>query len=148
MVRNTNHLKIRLNNYCILILLQHVHTVLPVAKLELIPHHASALAGILNFHGQAVPVYHLSELINDSMPEYDLNTPMLICTLSIGLIGLLASEVVEVINVREEMIQKPPVNEAKPYITGLIEKEKWSAWILDLEKLFKTHHFSLEEIHD
>lgn len=54
-----NYLKIRLNNHIILILLKHIHNVLPIAKLQTIPGKTSVLAGMLNFHEQAFAAYPL-----------------------------------------------------------------------------------------
>lgn len=142
---NIHYLKIRLNHQIILILLEHVHIVLPIAKLQTIPQNNAALAGILNFHGRGLPVYHLSELMNEPKPDYDLNTPLLVCTLSDNLVGLLVSEVIEVIELRHDIIQKQPYT-AEPYVMGLVEEKDLSAWLLDLESLLH-HRFNIEKSH-
>lgn len=137
---NIHYLKIRLNHHHILILLENVHIVLPIADLQAIPQQHAALAGILNFHGHALPVYHLSELINEPKPDYDLNTPLLVCTLSGQLIGLFVSEVIEVIELPHDMIQKQQERAAEPYVSGLVEEETLRAWVLDLESLCRELH--------
>lgn len=142
----SNYLKLRLNDQNILISLEEIHLVLPIAELHSIPNKDSAFAGILNYHGQALPVYHLSELIEVSKPQYDLNTPLLIGSVSTGFLGLLVSEVIEVINISEEEIQIS--NKASPYVLGIIENETWSAWILDLKNLLEFNSSKFEGIHE
>lgn len=143
---SSDYLKLRLNHQIILIALHQTHLVLPIAQLQTVPHQDVALEGLLNYHGRPVPVYHLSELIHESRPLYDLNTPLLMCTLSSGFIGLFISEVIELIHLSDKEIQYDHLDKAMPYVTGLLEEE-CSAWILDVEKLLQYHHTELGQSH-
>ena len=143
--KQLHYLKLRLDEQIILISLSQIHMVLPIAEVQTVPGSDTALQGILNFHGQALSIYHLSELINTTKPHYDLNTPLLIAVLPLGLFGFLVSEIFDVIEISEENIQCIPSNKAVSYMKGLIETEQWSGWILDLQKLLTLHQSRLEK---
>lgn len=140
-------LRLKLGNQLILIVLNQIHTVLPILALQSIPHDDVALAGMLNYHGQPVPVYHLSELLHIPKPQYDINALLLMSPLSSGLVGFLISEELDIITISEKAIQQAPVNKNMQYVVGLIENEAWSAWVLDLEKLLQFHQAEIEKIH-
>lgn len=114
--------------------------VLPILELHKVPHLDPAIAGFFNYRGQPVQIYHLSKLINEPEPQYNLNTLILLSELSSGLAGFLVSEEIDIIDMPSEKILKTHLNQEVPYVTGLVENEGWSAWILDLDKLVQHHH--------
>ncbi|MCE3046416.1 chemotaxis protein CheW [Legionella sp. 16cNR16C] len=140
------YLKFRLGEQIILVSLDFVYLILPIAQLQHIPQQHSALAGILNYHGQAVPVYHLYELLEASKVAYDLDTPIILCSLSSQCVGLFVSEVMEVCDINEQLIQQPP--KTWSYVKGIIKDETSSAWILDLEQLLHWPQSCLERAHE
>lgn len=129
------YLRLRLANRIILIRLGQIHSVLPIMELQTVPNQDHTLAGLLNFHGQAAPVYHLAELLELPQIQYDLNNPIILCMVAGQLVGLIATEVID-IHPLQQAIQKGNLGSVQPYVTGVVEQEEWSAWVLDLEQLF------------
>jgi chemotaxis signal transduction protein len=140
----SHFLRIKLKDQFILITLNQTHMVLPLMKLQSVPHSDPALEGIINYHGQPLPVYHLATLIHESKPHYDLDTPLLLASLSNGLAGFLVSEVTDILNLSGKEIILEKLNNTMPYVIGLLERDDWSAWVLDLEKLIQFHQTELE----
>ena len=139
-------LKLRLNEEQILIDLNQVEVVLAIPELDNIPNDDKAMAGLLNFHKQFIPVYHLASLIDEQKPVYDLNTPIIICSLKGGLIGLLVSEVIEVCFISLDNIQKSTL--LSPYVAGVLKDKKASAWFLNVEELMHFHQLKLKRRHE
>jgi chemotaxis signal transduction protein len=79
--------------------------------------------------------------------EYDINALLLLSPLSTGLIGFLASEEIDIVNLSEEKIRKMHTPKNRPYVIGLVEDKKWSAWVLDLEQLLIFHQAEIEKFH-
>jgi purine-binding chemotaxis protein CheW len=139
----TTYLKINVAEQVLLINLKQTCLVLPLVELQKIPGNDPALEGILNYHGQALPVYCLAYLINAPQFEYNLDTPLLLCKISSGLLGVIVSEVLDVVDLPNDMIQPPNVHQVMPYVDGIFEDEQWSAWLLNLEKLMVNHQGNL-----
>lgn len=140
----SSYLRLKLDNQFIAILLHQIYTVIPIVELQKVPNDDPALSGVFNYYGQPVAVYHLSELINEPRPQYDINSLLLLSQLSSQLEGFLVSEEIDIISNAKELIQSSPIKN-KPYVNGIIEHERWSAWILDLDKLLHFHKSFLEK---
>ncbi len=141
-------LKLRLNEEQILIDLNQVEVVLAIPELDNLPNEDEAIAGLLNFHTQFIPVYHLASLIDEPKPVYDLNTPIIICSLKGGLIGMLVSEVIEVCFISIDNIQKSTLSSPCSYVAGILKDKKASAWFLDVEELMHFHQLKLKRRHE
>ncbi|STX49954.1 chemotaxis signal transduction protein (cheW domain) [Legionella busanensis] len=139
-----NCLKLRLNEDQILVDLNQIQMVLALPELDKLPTEDDAVAGLLNFHSQFIPVYHLASLVDEQKPIYDLNTPIVICSLISGLIGLLVSEAIEVCFISMDNIQKSALLSPYPYVAGILEGEKVSSWLLNLEELMHFHQLKLK----
>lgn len=139
------YLRIKLGEQLILIPIHQVDVVLPIAELQQVPVDDNAMEGFLNYHGQSLPVYHLAELINANKPSYDLNTPLLLCTVEAGLVGFLVSDVVDLLSISQQTIQHNHAYQAMPYVQGIVEMETCSAWIVDIEHLFHFHECELKQ---
>lgn len=132
----------------ILVPLEQVHSVLPIMQLQQVPSPYPFLAGFLNYHGQPLAIYHLSELIHSTRASYDLKTPILLSQLSTGILGFLASDVLNVISLSLDEIHKDPNHTTLPFVNGFVEKEQESAWILNLEQLVQFHSKELAYEHE
>ncbi|WP_419419245.1 chemotaxis protein CheW [Legionella sp. D16C41] len=139
-----HYLKFRLNEEHILLDLNQIQIVLPIAELEALPNQDAAIAGLLNFHTTFIPIYHLATLLNMPKPSYDLDTPIIICLLATKLIGLLVSEVLEVSTLTSKDLQNPHSSYIYSYVDGVVEDNHIACWLLNLEKLLNFHQLTFD----
>jgi len=89
-----------------------VEEVVPFAQLKALPQTHPALAGLLNFHGQPVPVLDLSQLLGGRPAETFLTTRILLCRGALAsaperLLGLLAENAVATRDLDESAFRPP-----------------------------------------
>lgn len=148
MVMDYFFLQIKSLQQSILVPIDQVHSVLPIMQLQQVPSPYPYLAGFLNYHGEPFAIYHLSELIQSTRAIYDLKTPIVLSQLSLGTLGFLVSDVLNVICLSAEDIHHDPNHTTLPFVSGFVEKEQESAWILDLEQLLQFHSNELTYEHE
>jgi chemotaxis signal transduction protein len=124
--------------------LHAINTVLAIPTLHKTPDCDVAFKGILNFHGKGLPVYDLLTLVCEKEEvAVDIDTPLLLVNANQHEIGLLVSEVGELITVDSTALQSPPAD-AMSYVKYLYETEQKCAWILDLDTLVAHHGLQLK----
>ena len=120
----------------------HIEIVLPLPALQSVAYQDDALEGILNYHGESVPIYSLSTLVNVTAENITLDTPLILCKINDSLLGLLVSSVDEIISLFKSDIQNSPLIKSTPHIEGIVENSDGSSWILDLEYLINNRHIT------
>ncbi len=96
-------LQFRLPGLLLCVPLENVERVLPLVEWQPVPGAADFLRGLLNVHGEAVPVIDLGvRLGHRAHPRYDLDTPILLCRANGRSAGLIVSEVAGVVDIDAE----------------------------------------------
>ncbi|HVE15731.1 MAG TPA: chemotaxis protein CheW [Chthoniobacterales bacterium] len=72
------HLLVRLGNDAYAIGTSDVRRIVPLARLKALPSDIAAIAGVLNFHGQAVPVLDLTRLLTGASSREILGTRIVV----------------------------------------------------------------------
>lgn len=142
--KGSHYLKFKLDKQIIFLELSTIYIVLPILELQMLPNKDPAFAGILNYHGNPISIYHFYHLVHAPKIDYDLNAAIIICTTKTGLVGLLTSEIFDVLLVRDTKIKRPDKHILMPYVIGLFEDESESAWVLDVELMFEIHQSEIE----
>lgn len=94
-------LQFRIPGLLLCVPLEHVERVLPLVEWQPVPGAADFLRGLLNVHGEAVPVVDLgTRLGHRARPRYDLDTPILLCRANGRSAGLIVSEIAGVIDIK------------------------------------------------
>lgn len=132
---STQYLKLYVHDQCILMPLHQVQLVLRLPALQPVPSEAKGFEGILNYHGAHVPVYSLGAWLGDELPEYTLDTPLVLCECNDSLMGLLVTGVTDVINVPSNKIQKPKLADLSAFVYGAYASEHETMWVIQLDKL-------------
>lgn len=140
---HTKFLKIYMIDQCILLPLHQVNIVLRLPALQDVPSNAKGFEGILNYHGTSVPVYNLGAWLGDAAPQYTLDTPLILCEFDDELIGLLVSNVDDVITVPEHEINRPKLSDLPDFVRGMYLCENESMWVMQLDKLMALHQSPL-----
>lgn len=133
------YLKININKQTIFIPLHYITIVIPMVNLQNIPQKNKSFCGLLNYHGMAIPIFHLATLIDEQLKPLDIDTPIILCKVNNKPIGLIIDEACDVIYIEDVDIQKEVLGLNKEYIVGVYETEKLNGWILNLEILEKMH---------
>ena len=92
-------LQFRIPGLLLCVPLQDVERVLPLVEWQPVPGAADYLRGLLNLHGEAIPVVDLSSRLGHrARSRYDLDTPILLCRANGRSAGLIVSEIIGVID--------------------------------------------------
>jgi chemotaxis-related protein WspB len=77
------HLLVRLGNDAYAIGTSDVRRIVPFARLKALPSDLAAVVGVLNFHGQAVPVLDLTRLLTGAPSREVLGTRIVIADVAL-----------------------------------------------------------------
>lgn len=103
----------RVSNMQLCVPLDHVSKVLPLMALQPVPGAPPYLRGLMNLHGESIPVMDLAaRLGHQSEQNYTLDTPILLCNSGPLRAGLVISEVQDVRSINDDERQ----------ITGLLSE--------------------------
>lgn len=101
-----------------------VEAVVQFAKLKQVPGAPSAIAGILNYHGQPVAVVDCGEMLAGTPSAPRLGTRIALCRMQLNgvdrLVGLLGENVVRTHSFEEEDFQPPSARSSRPECVGLV----------------------------
>ena len=129
-----------------------VAQIIPMVKLTSLPQAHPAIAGVMNFRGEAVPVIDLRRFLGLPAPAYELHTPILLSyangadggRLEDGrLIGLVVDEVHDVVPISDSQIARvrdilPQGLGELPTLQGLVHTQEGAMMLLDLDHLFSA----------
>ncbi|MDY6877410.1 MAG: chemotaxis protein CheW [Chloroflexota bacterium] len=123
--------------------ISHVLRIARLAPIIRVPRAPHFLKGVINHHGQVVPVVDLKKrLALDSGDDYGDTARFLIVELEAQPIGMLVDAVVRISRLPDEFIEPPPEMIAQVngvYLTGVAhheyEKEKHLTVLLDLSQV-------------
>ncbi|WP_455220962.1 chemotaxis protein CheW [Kaarinaea lacus] len=102
---------------------QDVIAIVPVVSLHEVPKAPEYVVGILNFHGESVPVIDIRALMSGARTEKRLSTRIAIVNFPVAkrnqrLIGLLSEKLTEVMRIDESQFQPSGVTNAKTRYLG------------------------------
>ncbi len=105
-----------------------VAEVLPCVKLKAIPQAVAGVAGVFDYHGQAVPVVDLATLASGRPARPSLSTRLLVAHYPAAggqprLLGLLAEHATEMARLNKEDFQTPGVSAAGAPYLGLVARD-------------------------
>lgn len=141
------YLELSINNQAVLLSLNQVEIVLPMAELQTVPDKNHLLQGVLNYHGTAIPVYDLAQLLELDKTDTNINTPLLLVDVEGKQVGVFLKEVLDVLTIEENEIQTPSLANVKSFVSGIYETNEINAWRLDLNALFHYHQLKDERPH-
>ncbi|MDX2345781.1 MAG: chemotaxis protein CheW [Legionella sp.] len=135
------YLKLIMGQQRILLPLSQVKLTLRLPTLHEVPNQTKGFEGTLNYHGVSVPVYNLGNYVGLEPVQREIDTPLILCQFNKGLLGLLVSEVNEVVFLEKKDIQTPELSQLPDFVQGTYESENESMWIIQLEALInpKAH---------
>jgi len=104
-----------------------VEEVVPYARLKSLPQTHPALVGLLNFHGQPIPVLDVNQMLGQKPVEELFTTRILLCRGVLRsepekLLGLVAENVIETLHTDEKAFRSSGVSSGEaPYAGPIFE---------------------------
>ena len=130
-----DYLVVLLQKQRLLLPIDVVNMVIFYAALQTVPDKEPAFSGVLNFHGKAIGVYDLENLINTRMTtDVTIDTPIILANVDGKEIGLIVQRVEDMQHLKAEQLQTPG-DDMMPYVVGIYEESNNTAWVLCLETL-------------
>ena len=126
-----------------------VHKIEKYSEVSLVPQLPDYIKGLFNLRGRVVPVIDLNKRFNMGDSEITKKTKIIITEKDNQLIGFMVNNVLEIINLDEESVDKSEaiikVNNKK-YIKGIGKKDNKLFSIIDLNEILHIEEF--EEVNE
>lgn len=118
--------------------------ILQLSDITKVPNAPSNMKGVINHHGNVLPVVDMNQTLGLPDTEYTKNTCIII--LSVGNndneinVGAIVDEVLNVENINDDQISDPPSlgnKNSLDYISGVFKKDDSFIMILNINNIFK-----------
>lgn len=119
--------------------------ILQLSEITKVPHAPPNMKGVINHHGNVLPVVDLNQTLELPVSEVGHNTCIII--MSVGTekesinIGAIVDEVLSVEEISDDIIKEPPsvgANHKLDHIKGVFENNDQFVMILDIDKIFES----------
>jgi len=119
--------------------------ILQMSEITKVPHAPTNMKGVINHHGNVLPVVDLNQTLELPLSEVGGNTCIIIMSLDTEKdtinIGAIVDEVLSVEEISDENIKEPPSmggNHKLDYIKGVFENNDQFVMVLDIDKIFEN----------
>jgi purine-binding chemotaxis protein CheW len=126
-----------------------VYKIEKYSEISLVPQLPDYISGLYNLRGRIVPVVDLNKKFNLGDSEITKKTKIIITEKDNQLLGFMVNNVLEIINLNEESVDKSEVIlkiNNKKYIKGIGKKDGKLFSIIDLNEILPTEE--IEEVND
>ena len=118
--------------------------ILQLSEITKVPHAPPNMKGVINHHGNVLPVVDMNQTLALEETEYTNNTCIIILSVEINNnqinVGAIVDEVLNVENINDDQITDPPSMGSKHslgYISGVFKKDDEFIMILNINNIFK-----------
>lgn len=103
-----------------------------------LPNADPCLEGIINLRGKIIPIINLSKKFNFKK-ENDIgnDSRVIIIENKIQDVGIIVTDVTEVLRIDESLIEPPPIKDRNKYIKGIGKTDTRMLMLLDLHELLE-----------
>ncbi len=138
-----SYLSFKLGNETYAAHVSKILKILQLSEVTKVPNAPSNMKGVINHHGNVLPVIDLNQTLGLPETIRTNNTCIIILSVEQGNniinIGAIVDEVLNVENVNDEQISDPPSLGANTldHIVGVTKKDDTFIMILDIDNIFK-----------
>ena len=118
--------------------------ILQLSEITKVPNAPVNMKGVINHHGNVLPVVDLSQTFQLPETEVTQNTCIIILSVDQGNevvnIGAIVDEVLSVSEISDDQISEPPSlgkTSSLDHIWGVFKKDEEFIMVLDIDKIFK-----------
>jgi purine-binding chemotaxis protein CheW len=140
--KRRNLLLFRLERQSYALPVEAITQIIPMVVIAHIPQVSEAVEGVVNVHGELVPVINLGRHIGQRATPRRLHTPIILTRSKEMDVGLIVDEVLDVFHFAEKRIKRPTdilpegMGEAN-ILQGLTYSQGETVLLLDLDHLFQ-----------
>jgi purine-binding chemotaxis protein CheW len=102
-----------------------------------LPRVPDYIKGIINLRGQIVPIIDVRLRMGHPLAEHTKETCIIVITVNDNSIGLYVDKVLHMIDLTDDSISVPPVNNNQEFVSGITHLNNMVYLILDCEMLLK-----------
>jgi purine-binding chemotaxis protein CheW len=120
--------------------IQYIEDIIGVQDITKVPEQPHYLIGVINLRGIIIPVIDIRLRFNKAYREYDDRTCIVVVKIDDAQIGIVVDTVLEVVNITENQIADPPVQESehrKQYMQGIGKVNNKVVIIIDCDALIR-----------
>lgn len=137
----TNLVIFRLNQVYYAIAIEPIQQIIEMVTITPVLKTEAWMEGVINYHGQSVPVINLRRHFGLDVVPYGWHTPIILVNITQHQAGLIVDDVLDVLAIPSEQIVAPqsvlPVGIPEiALLKGIIQMEEHITLLLDLEHLF------------
>ncbi len=137
----------KLDNQRFALPLPDVERVIQVVEMRKLPKMADYIYGIINMHGEILPVINIRLLFKLPVREIELSDQLIIATISSLKVALLVDSTHEIVEIKEEEIVKADkIMFGMEYVIGVVKLKNNMVLINDIEKFLSPEELKKLEI--
>jgi purine-binding chemotaxis protein CheW len=130
--------------------IEQVMRIAPLVKSTRVPRAPAFLEGVINLHGDIVPIVDLKKRFQLAGTPYDDEARIIVVQVDGQRVGLIVDAVTEILWIRAAAIEPPPAMVADiggVYLTGVATQDDRLFIVLDLSRVLTTEEIGeLEEL--
>jgi purine-binding chemotaxis protein CheW len=116
--------------------INRIERIIRMVKLQTLPGSADYFSGLLNLHGESIPVIDLAKrLETGKASEQSPDTPIIICNHDDSKLGLIVDEVLDMEKAQEKNEQSLENSENNMPIHAAVHNKKGDSLLIDIDKL-------------
>ena len=128
------------------LLLSNIERIVQIVEIKRLPKMPEHVSGIINLHGEIIPVINLRFLFNLPKKEIELSDQLIIANTSTRKIALLVDSTQDVVEFSEDkIIKSDKIMLGIQYIKGVIKLDGGMVFFNDLDKFLKPEELELLE---
>lgn len=115
-----------------------VQEIIKIPNITALPNTADYVKGIINLRGYVIPVIDLKRKFTGQATEYSEETKVIIVEIASKKTGLIVDEVMEVVRIQQDLIEKGGYAESSSgasYLMGIAKLENRLLILLDIDQI-------------
>ncbi|MBI9068209.1 MAG: chemotaxis protein CheW [Salinivirgaceae bacterium] len=137
----------KLANQTFALPLADVERVIQVVEMRKLPKTPKSICGIINMHGEILPVINIRLLFMLPVREIELSDQLIIATISSRKVALLVDSTHDVVEIdEEEIIKADKIMFGMKYVTGVVKLENNMVLINDIAKFLSPEELTKLEV--
>ncbi len=123
---------------------KNIIEIIPLVKIKKVPHSPESLIGLINYRGDIIPLFDISEIIKSRKSKYLLSTRIIILNNDINdsklkYVAFLAEQVTETVEYIKENLRDPGISIANAdYLGKLLMINNKSIQLINISKLINS----------
>ena len=118
--------------------IDRVQEIQQIVEFTQVPDDSPAILGMVNLRGLVIPALDTHTLLGMSVVEHTIDTPMIICRSSQGLVALIVEQVDDVVDLPEGCLQAAPsIHSLASRMVGVCRFDTGMVFLLDVDALLE-----------